>query len=95
MHTPHARTAGLPSPRAGAQDAELALCAHCCAIPTGRAQPSMNLSHAAAVVLAQLFELRLSAGGGATTGVVEVDGAESAPAAAHVHASWPRRDHAC
>jgi hypothetical protein len=35
---------------------ELAACCHGCAIPTGRTQPSMNLSHSVAVVLAQLFE---------------------------------------
>lgn len=35
---------------------ELAACSHACAIPTGRLQPSMNLSHSVAAVLAQLFE---------------------------------------
>jgi hypothetical protein len=35
---------------------ELAACSHACAIPTGRTQPSMNLSHSVAAVLAQLFE---------------------------------------
>lgn len=35
---------------------ELAACTHLCAIPTGRTQPSMNLSHAAAAVLAQWYE---------------------------------------
>lgn len=55
----------------------MSLCTHCCAIPTGRPQPSMNLSHAIAVVLAQLFELRLdaAAGCGPTRTVVDADGA--------------------
>eukprot|EP01025_Chloroclados_australasicus_P036751 TRINITY_DN3743_c0_g1_i1.p1 TRINITY_DN3743_c0_g1~~TRINITY_DN3743_c0_g1_i1.p1 ORF type:complete len:364 (+),score=35.60 TRINITY_DN3743_c0_g1_i1:326-1417(+) len=34
---------------------ETAACSHLCAIPTGRTQPSMNLSHAVAVILAQIF----------------------------------------
>ena len=55
----------------------MALCSHCCAIPTGCLQPSMNLSHAVAVVLAQLFELRLdaAAGRGQARSAVAVDGA--------------------
>ena len=55
----------------------MSLCTHCCAIPTGRPQPSMNLSHAVAVVLAQLFELRLDAvaGRGPSSTVVTADGA--------------------
>lgn len=43
----------------GLTEAELRLCAHACAIPTGRMQASMNLSHAVAVVLSGLFERRL------------------------------------
>lgn len=35
---------------------EVSACTHCCSIPTGELQPSLNLSHAVAVVLAQLFE---------------------------------------
>jgi tRNA C32,U32 (ribose-2'-O)-methylase TrmJ len=35
---------------------ELLCCTHLCSIPTGRAQPSMNLSHAVAVALAPVFE---------------------------------------
>ncbi|KAL4444260.1 hypothetical protein ABPG75_011997 [Micractinium tetrahymenae] len=42
----------------GLLESELLLCSHACAIPTGRAQPSLNLSHAAAVVLSQLFDLK-------------------------------------
>ena len=42
----------------GLTDAELALCSHSCAIPSGRRQPSLNLAAAVAVVLAQCFELR-------------------------------------
>lgn len=40
----------------GLLDSELALCSHACAIPTGDAygQPSMNLSSAVSVVLAQV-----------------------------------------
>ncbi len=37
---------------------ELSLCTHSCSIPTGPVQPSLNLSHAVCVVLAQLFEQR-------------------------------------
>ena len=44
----------------GLTEAELRLCAHACAIPTGRIQGSMNLSHAVAVVLSSLFERRLA-----------------------------------
>lgn len=35
---------------------EVSACSHCCAIPAGELQPSLNLSHAVVVVLAQLFE---------------------------------------
>lgn len=35
---------------------ELEACTHACAIPTGRLQPSMNLSHAVATVLSQVYE---------------------------------------
>ncbi|KAL4441497.1 hypothetical protein ABPG77_002001 [Micractinium sp. CCAP 211/92] len=42
----------------GLLESELLLCSHACAIPTGRTQPSLNLSHAAAVVLSQLFDLK-------------------------------------
>ncbi len=45
----------------GLTEDELRLCTHACAIPTGRVQPSMNLSHAVGVVLACLFERRLAA----------------------------------
>jgi tRNA C32,U32 (ribose-2'-O)-methylase TrmJ len=43
----------------GLTESELRLCAHACAIPTGRIQSSMNLSHAVAVVLAGLYDKRL------------------------------------
>ena len=36
-------------------------CTHACGIPTGRLQPSMNLSHAAAVILARIYEDTLCA----------------------------------
>lgn len=39
---------------------ELSLCTHSCSIPTGPVQPSLNLSHAVCVILAQLFEQRTS-----------------------------------
>lgn len=42
----------------GLLESELLLCAHACAIPTGRSQPSLNLSHAVAVVASQLFDLQ-------------------------------------
>ncbi len=38
----------------GLTEVELRLCSHACAIPTGRIQGSMNLSHAAAVVLCEV-----------------------------------------
>ncbi|GBF98626.1 rRNA methyltransferase [Raphidocelis subcapitata] len=47
----------------GLTEDELRLCTHACAIPTGRVQPSMNLSHAVGVTLAALFERRLAAAG--------------------------------
>jgi tRNA C32,U32 (ribose-2'-O)-methylase TrmJ len=42
----------------GLSEAEVRLCAHACALPTGRIQPSMNLSHAVGVVTAELFARR-------------------------------------
>lgn len=39
---------------------ELSLCTHTCSIPTGPVQPSLNLSHAVCVVLAQLYQQKLS-----------------------------------
>jgi hypothetical protein len=57
----------------GLTEAELRLCAHSCAIPTGRIQGSMNLSHAVAVVLCGLFERRLQLLGLADLGI-EVSG---------------------
>ncbi|MEQ1875345.1 MAG: RNA methyltransferase [Bdellovibrionia bacterium] len=44
--------------KAGLSDDELALCTHTCFIPSGRDNPSLNLSHAVAVVLARVFEAR-------------------------------------
>lgn len=41
----------------GLLDSEVLLCSHICAIPTGQTFPSMNLSHAVAVVLSQLFQI--------------------------------------
>eukprot|EP00879_Flechtneria_rotunda_P014117 GHRR01014747.1.p1 GENE.GHRR01014747.1~~GHRR01014747.1.p1 ORF type:complete len:367 (+),score=101.63 GHRR01014747.1:1455-2555(+) len=43
----------------GLTEDEVRLCQHACAIPTGRTQGSLNLSHAVAVVLAGVFERRL------------------------------------
>lgn len=43
----------------GLLETELRLCSHACSLPSGRLQPSLNLSHAVAVVLSQLFERRL------------------------------------
>ena len=40
----------------GLTEEELRLCSHACAVPSGRVHPSLNLSHAVAVVLAQMFE---------------------------------------
>ncbi|KAF6257430.1 SpoU rRNA methylase family-domain-containing protein [Scenedesmus sp. NREL 46B-D3] len=57
----------------GLTEAELRLCSHSCAIPTGRIQGSMNLSHAVAVVLSCLFERRLQLLGLADLGI-EVSG---------------------
>ncbi|KAG2454033.1 hypothetical protein HYH02_001074 [Chlamydomonas schloesseri] len=42
----------------GLTEAELRLCSHASAIPTGRVQPSMNLSHAVSAVLAEVFSRR-------------------------------------
>lgn len=39
-------------------EAELSLCTHSCSIPTGSIQPSLNLSHAVCVILAQIFQHR-------------------------------------
>lgn len=44
----------------GLTERELSLCTHSCSIPTGSVQPSLNLSHAVCVILAQLFERRAS-----------------------------------
>lgn len=38
----------------GLTEEELRLVSHACAIPSGRIQPSLNLSHAVAVVLAEV-----------------------------------------
>jgi tRNA C32,U32 (ribose-2'-O)-methylase TrmJ len=46
----------------GLLDAELRLCSHACAIPTGVAKPACNLSHAVAIALAAFFEAALDAG---------------------------------
>ncbi len=45
----------------GLSEDELRRCSHACALPTGRLQPSMNLSHAVAVALSTCWELRLAA----------------------------------
>ena len=42
----------------GLTESELSLCTHSCSIPTGTLQPSLNLSHAVCVILAQLYEQR-------------------------------------
>ena len=62
IQTPDARPGARRREESGLSDAELALCSHSCAIPSGRRQPSLNLAAAAAVVLAQCFELRSSPG---------------------------------
>lgn len=61
----------------GLTEAEVAACRHACAIPTSeRAQPSMNLSHAVAVVLAPLYEERAAAAAAAAaTAAAEASGA--------------------
>ncbi len=73
--TSHSSTVHLPScpsaagvtalvfgrEESGLQESELRLCSHACAIPTGRIHPSMNLSHAVAVVLHDCFDRRLEA----------------------------------
>jgi tRNA C32,U32 (ribose-2'-O)-methylase TrmJ len=41
----------------GLLDTEVQLCAHACAIPSSPNFPSLNLSHAVGVVLANLFEM--------------------------------------
>ncbi|KAI3426975.1 hypothetical protein D9Q98_006919 [Chlorella vulgaris] len=42
----------------GLLESELMLCSHACSIPSGRSQPSLNLSHAVAVVVSQLFDIK-------------------------------------
>lgn len=54
---------------------------HACAIPTGRVQPSMNLSHAVAVVLGELFSRRCGLLEGASSADVDM--------AAAAAATWP------
>ncbi|KAG7667321.1 hypothetical protein Ndes2526B_g04172 [Nannochloris sp. 'desiccata'] len=41
----------------GLLDTEVQLCAHACAIPSSPSFPSLNLSHAVGVVMANLFEM--------------------------------------
>ena len=41
----------------GLSQEELALCAHCCQIPASQSRGSLNLSHAVAVALSQLYQL--------------------------------------
>lgn len=62
----------------GLTEAELRLCAHACAIQTGRMQASMNLSHAVAVVLSGLFERRLALLGFTENPGLDVRGAPTA-----------------
>lgn len=56
---------------------ELEACTHACAIPTGRLQPSMNLSHAVATVLSQVYER--------STGHAVAGGAEHSTAVGAFH----------
>lgn len=53
---------------------ELMACTQLCAIPTGRVQPSLNLSHSAGIALAHCFEKRLE-----HLGPLESDMAEPHP----------------
>ncbi|PNH12047.1 hypothetical protein TSOC_001074 [Tetrabaena socialis] len=55
---PAAAAAASGAVESGLTEAELRMCSYACAIPTGRVQPSMNLSHAVAVVLCELFSRR-------------------------------------
>lgn len=52
MSNPHSRE------ESGLTEEEIGQCSLLCAIPTGRLQPSMNLSHAVAVVLSHIFALQ-------------------------------------
>ena len=61
----------------GLTEAELRLCAHACAIPTGRMQASMNLSHAVSVVLSGLFERRLALLGFTENPGLDIKGAQA------------------
>lgn len=63
----------------GLNEAELRLCAHACAIQTGRMQGSMNLSHAVAVVLCGLFERRLALLGYTENPGLDVRGVQEYP----------------
>ena len=64
----HALSPTLTSGReeSGLLDSELLRCGHACAIPSGGANASLNLSHAVAVVLAQLYEMAAAEGGAGT-----------------------------
>lgn len=62
----------------GLTEEETGLCSLLCAVPTGRLQPSMNLSHAVAVVLSHVFALR--AGGGLEGPGVYSAAAQAGPA---------------
>lgn len=62
VSTPGAAEQGLAlvfgREESGLTEKELSLCTHSCSIPTGARQPSLNLSHAVCVILAQLYERR-------------------------------------
>lgn len=48
----------------GLTDREVAACAHACSIPSGRLFPSLNLSHAVAIVLSQMYDDFRASGNG-------------------------------
>ncbi|KAK3233071.1 hypothetical protein CYMTET_56609 [Cymbomonas tetramitiformis] len=68
----------------GLEMEELAACSELCALPTGRVQPSLNLSQAAGIALAQCFERRLE-----EVGSLQSDLVEPHPSHAPTEAEWP------
>ena len=60
LHDPASRPVALVFGREewGLQEEEVALCSLACALPTGRLQPSLNLSHAVALALSAFFDHR-------------------------------------
>ena len=76
----------------GLLDEEVGVCAHACAIPSGSLFPSLNLSHAVAVVLSQLFDvtlaMRTNANGGEHNKETNLEMDEEAARMAFLRERW-------